>query len=67
MDKEQLARKLYIERVSALLGDRSVDEEMINQLWENKASPADAAKTLIAAEEAFQGPAWLGRYLERNK
>lgn len=68
MDRDQLARRLYVERVSALLGDNEIDEELINQLWKSKASPVDAAKMIISVEEEhFHGPSWLSRYLNRNK
>jgi|GEM_PF-876446 len=67
MDKELLARRLYSERVSALMGDHSIDEELLIELWESKATPAEAAKALMSVDEAFEGPAWLQRYLHRNK
>ena len=37
MDKELLARKLYTERVSALLGDQDLDEALLVEMWQNKA------------------------------
>ncbi|WP_159651736.1 hypothetical protein [Vibrio atypicus] len=66
MDKELLARKLYSERVSALMGDQDIDEEMLEQMWENKASPSEAAKAMADAQNEFSGPAWLSRYLNRR-
>ncbi|PIB17607.1 hypothetical protein B853_04046 [Vibrio rotiferianus CAIM 577 = LMG 21460] len=44
MDKELLARKLYQERVSALVGEQGIDEQVLSQMWENKATPTEAAK-----------------------
>ncbi|USD64526.1 hypothetical protein [Vibrio sp. SCSIO 43136] len=66
MDKDLLARKLYAERIHSLMGDQELDEAQIEQLWESKASPAEAAKTL-QDNQGFEGPAWLERYLHRNR
>ncbi|EEX92807.1 hypothetical protein VIOR3934_16366 [Vibrio orientalis CIP 102891 = ATCC 33934] len=67
MDKELLARKLYSERVSALSGGKELDEEMLDTMWENRASPSEAAKALNSEEsEGFNGPAWLNRYLTKR-
>ncbi|MGF1694812.1 hypothetical protein L4D20_09775 [Vibrio kyushuensis] len=66
MDKELLARKLYVERVNALVGDHEIDEAMLIELWENKASPSDAAKAILSEDNGFDGPAWLSRYLNRK-
>lgn len=67
MDKELLARKLYSERVSALSGGKELDEEMLDTMWENRASPTEAAKALNPDEpEGFNGPAWLNRYLTKR-
>ncbi|KOO16907.1 hypothetical protein AKJ18_02195 [Vibrio xuii] len=67
MDKELLARKLYSERVSALSGGKELDEEMLDTMWENRASPSEAAKALNSDEaEGFNGPAWLNRYLTKR-
>ncbi|MDG3087484.1 hypothetical protein P7F88_16010 [Vibrio hannami] len=66
MDRDLLARKLYGERVSRLSGNQEIDEETLDELWESKASPADAAKAIMTDEDtAFEGPAWLSRYLKR--
>ncbi|MDF2155281.1 hypothetical protein [Vibrio sp. CAU 1672] len=65
MDKELLARKLYQERVSALVGDLTIDEQTLEQMWDSKAPPAQAAKALMSTD-AFHGPAWLNRYLSRK-
>lgn len=65
MDKELLARKLYQERVSALVGEQGIDEQVLSQMWENKATPTEAAKAMVP-DDAFQGPAWLNRYLNRK-
>ncbi len=46
MDKELLARKLYVERVEALLGDQPMDEHILEEMWENRASPSEAAKAM---------------------
>ncbi|MGF1742131.1 hypothetical protein L4C34_13805 [Vibrio profundum] len=67
MDKELLARKLYTERVSALLGDQDLDEALLVEMWQNKASPSDAAKAMVqGGDDTFEGPAWLSRYLNRK-
>ncbi|MDN3698732.1 MULTISPECIES: hypothetical protein [Vibrio] len=65
MDKELLARKLYSERVCELLGENEVDETVLSEMWENKASPSDAAKAMMD-DSGFDGPAWLSRYLKRK-
>ncbi len=65
MDKELLARKLYIERVSALLGKNSIDDDILEVMWENKASPEDAAKAMIPQTNEVSSP-WLSRYLNRK-
>lgn len=67
MDKELLARKLYSERVSALTGEKELDEEILDQMWENRASPSEAAKAMKDEhQEDFSGPAWLNRYLNKR-
>ena len=66
MDRDLLARKLYSERVSALLGDQELNEELLNEMWENKASPSEAARAMIDCQSDFEGPAWLLRYLNRR-
>ena len=66
MDKDLLARKLYSERVSALLGDHEINEELLNEMWENKASPSEAARAMMDSQNEFAGPAWLSRYLKRR-
>lgn len=69
MDKDLLAHKLYIERVSALMGDNNIDYELLDQMWEAKASPSAAAKVLLMQQEqaiGFDAPAWLTRYLNRK-
>ncbi|EGU54930.1 hypothetical protein VINI7043_26760 [Vibrio nigripulchritudo ATCC 27043] len=65
MDKELLARRLYVERVTSLVGNHDIDEDMLNQLWEEKATPSEAANALMN-DDSFQGPAWLERYLNRK-
>ncbi|EJN6827295.1 hypothetical protein ATY35_06135 [Vibrio cidicii] len=65
MDKDLLARKLYLERVSTLVGQHEIDEELITEMWENRASPSEAAKVILEGEH-FSGPAWLNRYLNRK-
>ncbi|WP_375753195.1 hypothetical protein [Vibrio sp. HN007] len=65
MDKDLLARKLYGERVSRLTGNQDIDEATLDELWESKASPADAAKSIMTEDNGFDGPAWLSRYLNR--
>ncbi|KGY11972.1 hypothetical protein NM22_11840 [Vibrio tubiashii] len=67
MDKELLARKLYSERVSALTGGKELDEEILDEMWENRASPSEAARAIIdSQQEDFSGPAWLNRYLNKR-
>ncbi|PWI34349.1 hypothetical protein DI392_04355 [Vibrio albus] len=66
MDRDLLARKLYVERVSELVG-QDVDEATLTELWESKATPAEAAKTILEDDDkGFEGPAWLSRYLNRK-
>ncbi|MFY2508161.1 hypothetical protein F0225_06410 [Vibrio pectenicida] len=66
MDRDLLARKLYSERVSALLGDQELNEELLNEMWENKASPSEAVRAMTDGQNDFEGPAWLSRYLNRR-
>ena len=66
MDRDLLARKLYSERVSALLGDQELNEELLNEMWGNKASPSEAARAMTDGQSDFEGPAWLSRYLNRR-
>lgn len=66
MDKELLARKLYSERVHALLGDHEIDEQILGEMWESKASPSEAAKAMLDQHTGFSGPAWLARYLNKR-
>ncbi len=66
MDKELLARKIYVERVSELMGDHQIDENILEQMWESKATPAEAAKAMCADDGDHVNPAgWLQRYLKR--
>ena len=65
MDRDLLARKLYVERVSELVG-QDIDEEVIEELWESKATPAEAAKIILGDEKNYEGPAWVTRYLNRK-
>lgn len=67
MDKELLARKLYSERVSALMGGKELDEEILDEMWENRASPIEAARAITdGQQDNFSGPAWLTRYLNKR-
>ena len=69
MDKDLLAHKLYIERVSAPMGDHNIDYDLLDQMWEAKASPSSAAKIILMQQEqgtSFDAPAWLTRYLNRK-
>ncbi|ANS84989.1 hypothetical protein RJD38_11805 [Vibrio scophthalmi] len=66
MDKELLARKLYSERVNALLGDCELDQTILTEKWDCKASPSEAARAMIDSQNDFDGPAWLARYLHRR-
>ncbi|WED22554.1 hypothetical protein L3Q72_03935 [Vibrio sp. JC009] len=65
MDRDLLARKLYGERVSRLANNQEIDEDTLTELWESKANPAEAAKSITEDEQSFEGPAWLSRYLNR--
>ena len=65
MDKVLLARKLYQERVSTLVGDHEVNEDVVAEMWDSKVSPHDAAKA-IKDEGGYHAPAWLDRYLNRK-
>ncbi|MBF8999908.1 MULTISPECIES: hypothetical protein [Vibrio] len=69
MDKDLLAHKLYVERVTALMGDNLIDYQILDQMWEAKASPSDAAKAMLMQQQGdsnFECPAWLNRYLTRK-
>jgi hypothetical protein len=66
MDKELLAKKLYGQRVNALVKDSQVESDMIDELWESKTSPNDAAKLIEESHSDFDGPAWLSRYLNKR-
>ncbi|MEF2506767.1 hypothetical protein V4D06_02290 [Vibrio mimicus] len=68
MDKELLARKLYVERVEALLGDQPIDEHILEEMWGNRASPSEAAKamTTMGSSSGYDAPPWLARYLNRK-
>ena len=66
MDKELLARKLYSERVNVLLGDCEINQAILTEMWDSKASPSAAAKAMIDSQSDFDGPAWLSRYLHRR-
>ncbi|WP_394247466.1 hypothetical protein [Vibrio profundi] len=66
MDKELLAKKLYSERVNSLLGDEQMDEDILTEMWECKASPSDAAKAMQSPDDAFEAAPWLSRYLNRK-
>jgi hypothetical protein len=66
MDKELLARRLYVERVSELMGDHQIDEEILEQMWESRATPAEAAKAMSEVVGNQSNTAgWLQRYLKR--
>ncbi|MGD8108972.1 hypothetical protein [Vibrio sp. NTOU-M3] len=66
MDRELLARKLYSERVSELVGNHEIDDALLMELWESKASPSEAAKIITDNQNEFFGPSWLARYLNRR-
>ena len=67
MDKERLARKLYVERVHALMGENPIDEALLDAMWESKTSPVDAAKAMMqTASNGYDAPPWLARYLNRK-
>ena len=66
MDKELLAKKLYCERVSSLLGDEQMDDDVLAEMWESKASPTEAAKAMQSSDDGFGAAPWLSRYLNRK-
>ncbi|KUI99701.1 hypothetical protein [Vibrio sp. MEBiC08052] len=67
MDKELLARKLYVERVHELMGTHEIDEIVLNAMWESKASPADAARVMLEQQtNVLEAASWLQRYLNRK-
>ncbi|MCW8347325.1 MULTISPECIES: hypothetical protein [Vibrio] len=66
MDRELLARKLYDQRVSKLIGDKHVDSQRLDLLWEEKVSPQHAVEHLKSSEEEHSPPTWLSRYLNRH-
>lgn len=66
MDKELLARRLYSDRVSALMGDEPVDEAILYEMWKNRASPEEAARAMQADNHGFEAAPWLQRYLNRK-
>ncbi len=67
MDKEQLARKLYVERVAALIGEEHLDDDILEVMWENKASPDEAANAMLPqVSEGEKMPEWVIRYLSRK-
>jgi hypothetical protein len=63
MDKECLARKLYAERVSELMGAHDIDDAVLEQMWENRATPAQAVKLMIDQELNAISSGWVKRYL----
>ncbi|OMO24743.1 hypothetical protein [Vibrio lentus] len=66
MDKELLAKKLYCKRVNSLVGDAQMDGNVLDEMWESKASPTDAAKAIQSSDTDFTGAPWLSRYLNRK-
>ncbi|CAM3533876.1 hypothetical protein VA7868_03853 [Vibrio aerogenes CECT 7868] len=66
MDKDLLARRLYSERVNKILGENTVDEEVLEEMWENRVSPADAAKMIATRDNGVEASPWLHRYLNRR-
>ncbi|MBY6197616.1 hypothetical protein [Vibrio hangzhouensis] len=65
MDKELLARKLYEQRVSELAGDSVIDLHELDELWQSKVSPTQAAEQLKQQSEP-NAPGWLTRYLNKH-
>lgn len=69
MDKELLARKLYVERVMSLMGDHTIDDDILEFMWECKASPEEAAKAMLPQVQLTSlevGAKWVNRYLNRK-
>ncbi|AYV22114.1 MULTISPECIES: hypothetical protein [Vibrio] len=65
MDKELLARKLYDQRVSELVGDSAIDQHELDELWNSKVSPSQAAEQLKQSDNVI-APGWLTRYLNKH-
>ncbi|KFA99002.1 hypothetical protein [Vibrio sp. ER1A] len=65
MDKELLARKLYDQRVSELVGDSAFDQHELDELWYSKVSPSQAAEQLKQSDNVI-APGWLTRYLNKH-
>ena len=66
MDKELLAKKLYCKRVSSLMGDAQLDDNVLDEMWDSKTSPTRVVKALQTPEHQFHGAPWLSRYLNRK-
>lgn len=69
MDKELLARKLYVERVMSLMGEHTIDDDILEFMWECKASPEEAAKAMLPQVQLTSlevGAKWVNRYLNRK-
>ncbi|MFC5076936.1 hypothetical protein VTH8203_02380 [Vibrio thalassae] len=64
MDKELLARKLYDQRVSELVGGATIDQHELDEFWSSKVSPSQAAEQLKQTEPII-APGWLTRYLNK--
>ncbi len=66
MDKELLAKKLYCKRVNSLARGTELDGHVLDEMWESKTSPTDAAKAIQPDDNHFEGAPWLSRYLGRK-
>ncbi|CDT64640.1 conserved hypothetical protein [Vibrio coralliirubri] len=66
MDKELLAKKLYCKRVNSLARGTELDGHVLDEMWESKTSPTDAAKAIQPGDNHFEGASWLSRYLSRK-
>ena len=66
MDKELLAKKLYCKRVNSLARGTELDGHVLDEMWESKTSPTDAAKVIQPGDNHFEGAPWLSRYLSRK-
>ncbi|MEG3694990.1 hypothetical protein V5098_17850, partial [Vibrio coralliirubri] len=61
MDKELLAKKLYCKRVNSLARGTELDGHVLDEMWDSKTSPTDAAKAIQAGDNHFEGAPWLSR------
>ncbi|CDT85747.1 conserved hypothetical protein [Vibrio coralliirubri] len=56
MDKELLAKKLYCKRVNSLARGTELDGHVLDEMWESKTSPTDAAKAIQPGDNHLKVP-----------